>query len=197
MELTFNLQILISCFLGYFIGSIPFGLIITKIILSKDLRNFGSGNIGATNVLRTGNKFAAFLTLLFDILKGIVPIIFLNQFISENISVLSGLFAILGHCFPVWLKFRGGKGIATTIGVIFLLNWMSGCFLILLLLIIAFFTKISSLAAILSIIFNIFFIIYINSQHDYIIFLISIICLIRHHENIFRIINGTERKIKF
>ena len=197
MELTFNLQILISCFLGYFIGSIPFGLIITKIILSKDLRNFGSGNIGATNVLRTGNKFAAFLTLLFDILKGIVPVIFLNQFISENISVLSGLFAILGHCFPVWLKFRGGKGIATTIGVIFLLNWMSGCFLILLWLIIAFFTKISSLAAILSIIFNIFFIIYINSQHDYIIFLISIICLIRHHENIFRIINGTERKIKF
>ena len=197
MELTFNLQILISCFLGYFIGSIPFGLIITKIILSKDIRNIGSGNIGATNVLRTGNKFAALLTLLFDILKGIVPIIFLNQFISENISVLSGLFAILGHCFPVWLKFRGGKGIATTIGVIFLLNWMSGCFLILLWLIIAFFTKISSLAAILSIIFNIFFIIYINSQHDYIIFLISIICLIRHHENIFRIINGTERKIKF
>ena len=186
MELTFNLQILISCFLGYFIGSIPFGLIITKIILSKDLRNFGSGNIGATNVLRTGNKFAAFLTLLFDILKGIVPIIFLNQFISENISVLSGLFAILGHCFPVWLKFRGGKGVAASFGTILGIDFMMGISAVIVWLTVFIISRVSGLSAIVSFLL-LPFIVYIMKLDDFILifsFVNTLIILYSHKKNI-------------
>ena len=110
---------------SYLLGSIPFGLILTKIFLKKDLRKIGLKNIGATNVLRTGNKFIASLTLLLDIFKGIVPIL-ITKFYFQDLIYLSGLAAFLGHIFPVWLKFKGGKGVATYLGIIFALSFKLG-----------------------------------------------------------------------
>ncbi len=107
--------------MSYFIGSIPFGLILTKIFTGKDVREIGSGNIGATNVLRTGNKYLAAITLLLDVLKGYVAIIITKQYFPELI-IFSSLLVFLGHLFPVWLKFKGGKGVATYLGILFALS---------------------------------------------------------------------------
>ena len=115
------MDVLIVILFSYLSGSIPFGLILTKIFGDRDIRNIGSGNIGATNVLRTGNKFLAVLTLLLDILKGYIPVIIVQQYFPELIQ-LSCLLAFLGHIFPVWLKFKGGKGVATYLGILFALS---------------------------------------------------------------------------
>ena len=110
---------------SYLSGSIPFGLILTKIFLNKDLRKIGSKNIGATNVLRTGNKIVAGLTLFLDISKGIIPILITKEYFTDLIY-LSSLAALLGHIFPVWLKFKGGKGVATYLGILFCINFLLG-----------------------------------------------------------------------
>ena len=115
------MDVLIVILFSYLSGSIPFGLILTKIFGDQDVRNIGSGNIGATNVLRTGNKFLAALTLLLDILKGYIPVIIAQQYFPGLIQ-LSCLLAFLGHVFPVWLKFKGGKGVATYLGILFALS---------------------------------------------------------------------------
>ena len=112
---------------SYTIGSIPFGLILTKVFMKVDIRKVGSKNIGATNVLRTGNKYVALLTLALDIVKGLTPILITNYYYPDLI-LLSGLAAFLGHIFPVWLKFKGGKGVATYLGIIFILNIKLGIF---------------------------------------------------------------------
>ena len=117
-----NLEIIIVLFYSYFLGSIPFGLIITKIFLKQDIRNIGSGNIGSTNVLRTGNKSLAIATLLFDILKGYFSVLITLKFFNELIY-FSALICFIGHIFPVWLKFKGGKGVATYLGIIFGLSF--------------------------------------------------------------------------
>ena len=111
-------EIFLVFLLSYISGSIPFGLILTNLFLNKDLRKIGSKNIGATNVLRTGNKYIAAFTLLFDIFKGVAPVLITNHYFS-NLIYLSGLAAFLGHIFPVWLKFKGGKGVATYLGIVF------------------------------------------------------------------------------
>ncbi len=197
MELLNNINFIYSCIIGYFIGSVPFGLILTKFFLSKDIRDLGSGNIGATNVLRTGNKKIAFLTLLLDILKGIIPIYILNLFVSYEIATISGLFAVLGHCFPLWLYFKGGKGVATCVGVIFALDWIAGLLFILLWFLIAYFSRISSLAAIISLCLTTLYVFCLSFEQTFIIFGISIICISRHYENISRLLKGKENKIKF
>ena len=115
------MDIIIVILFSYLSGSIPFGLILTKIFGDQDIRNIGSGNIGATNVLRTGNKFLAALTLVLDILKGYIPVIIAQQYFPGLIQ-LSCLLAFLGHVFPVWLKFKGGKGVATYLGILFALS---------------------------------------------------------------------------
>jgi len=115
------MEYLIVIFFSYFSGSIPFGIILTKLFTNQDLRKIGSGNIGATNVLRTGNKFLAITTLIFDVIKGSVPIIIAREYFQELIE-LACIFAFLGHVFPVWLKFKGGKGVATYLGIITVLS---------------------------------------------------------------------------
>jgi acyl-phosphate glycerol 3-phosphate acyltransferase len=135
--------------LSYIFGSIPFGLILTKTFLNKDIRETGSKNIGATNVLTTGNKSVAILTLLLDIFKGVVPIL-VTKIYFPNLIYLSGLAAFLGHIFPVWLKFKGGKGVATYLGIIFALSLKLGLFFCVFWILVALITKYSSLASMIS-----------------------------------------------
>ena len=184
----------------YLVGSIPFALLIPKIFGLGDIRNIGSGNVGATNVLRTGNKFLAFVVLFLDVLKGLFPFIILNLY-SENIELLQTIFlchfAILGHIFPIWLKFKGGKGVATYIGFLFGINLVLGLFFLIIWLAVALITKYSSLSSLIATtIAPIYFI--IKSENYIAIFLIYLLAVIviKHRENIKRLLNRTENKIK-
>ena len=177
-------------------GSIPFGLILAKIILNKDLRKIGSKNIGATNVLRTGNKFIAALTLILDISKGIAPILITNYYFP-NLIYLSGLASFLGHIFPLWLKFKGGKGIATYLGVIFALSFNFGLLFCLSWFLIALITKYSSLSSIISaLIIFLISLVEKNFELNSYLFITFVIILYTHRQNIVRIKNKTEDKIK-
>ena len=189
-------EIFLIFFLSYISGSIPFGLILAKIILNKDLRKIGSKNIGATNVLRTGNKFIAALTLILDISKGIAPILITNYY-CPNLIYLSGLAAFLGHIFSIWLKFRGGKGVATYLGIIFVLSFKLGLFFCLSWLIIALITKYSSLSSIVSS-FIIFLISFLESNFELnlYLFITFVIIVYTHKQNIIRLKNKTEDRIK-
>jgi glycerol-3-phosphate acyltransferase PlsY len=140
----------IAALIGYLIGSVPFGLLLTKAAGLGDVRNIGSGNIGATNVLRTGNKKIAALTLLLDGLKGAVPVLLLNYFGGPQAGMIAGLAAMTGHIFPVWLGFKGGKGVATSLGVLFGLYWPLGFIFIGVWLALAFTFRISSIAALVT-----------------------------------------------
>ena len=115
------MDIIIICLISYQMGSIPFGFILTKIFLKKDIREIGSGNIGATNALRTGNKVLGYSTLILDILKAIIPVLYIKFYFSEFIYI-SSLCVFLGHVFPIWLKFHGGKGVATYVGILFVID---------------------------------------------------------------------------
>src|SRR5215469_8038670 len=137
------------CF-GYLLGSIPFGLVLTRLAGTQDLRAIGSGNIGATNVLRTGRKGLAAATLILDALKGTVAVLVAYRFGGQDLAVLAALGAFLGHLFPVWLKFQGGKGVATFIGLLIALVWPAALFFCLVWLAIAFLTRYSSLAALVA-----------------------------------------------
>jgi len=189
-------EIFLVFLLSYISGSIPFGLILTKLFLNKDIRKIGSKNIGATNVLRTGNKFIAGLTLSLDIFKGVAPILITNYYFP-NLIYLSGLMAFLGHIFPVWLKFKGGKGIATYLGIIFALSLKLGLFFCLSWILIAFITKYSSLSSIVSalVIFLVSFL-ENNFELNLFLFITFVIILYTHKQNIVRLKNKTEDKIK-
>ena len=190
------MDIIIVILFSYLSGSIPFGLILTKIFGDQDIRNIGSGNIGATNVLRSGNKFLAALTLVLDILKGYIPVIIAQQYFPGLIQ-LSCLLAFLGHVFPVWLKFKGGKGVATYLGILFCINYLFGFIFICSWLIIFFITKFSSLSSILaslSIPVYLFFLDNFQSKYFYIIMFVLI--FYTHRENIKRLINKEESKTK-
>ena len=121
------MEISLIILISYLLGSIPFGFLLTKIILKKDIREIGSGNIGATNVLRTGNKIIGYSTLILDILKAVIPILFIKMQFPEFIFI-SSLAVFLGHVFPIWLKFNGGKGVATYVGILFCINYILGFF---------------------------------------------------------------------
>ena len=189
-------EIFLVFLLSYVSGSIPFGLILTKLFLNKDIREIGSKNIGATNVLRTGNKFIAGLTLLLDISKGVAPI-FITNYYFPNLIYLSGLMAFLGHIFPVWLKFKGGKGVATYLGIVFALSLKLGLFFCVSWILIAFITKYSSFSSILSalIIFLISFL-ENNFELNSFLFITFVITLYTHRQNIVRLKNKNEDKIK-
>ena len=181
---------------SYLLGSIPFGLILTKIFLKKDLRKIGSKNIGATNVLRTGNKFIASLTLLLDIFKGIVPIL-ITKIYFQDLIYLSGLAAFLGHIFPVWLKFKGGKGVATYLGIIFALSFKLGFLFCLSWLLIVYITKYSSLSSIIStLVIFLFSFLDNNFELNSYLFIAFLIIVFTHRQNIIRLKNQTEDKIK-
>tara|TARA_B100002052_G_C15495682_1_gene424852 strand:- start:15 stop:596 length:582 start_codon:yes stop_codon:yes gene_type:complete len=189
-------EIFLIFFLSYISGSIPFGLILTNLFLKKDIRKIGSKNIGATNVLRTGNKLIAILTLFLDIFKGITPVLITNYYFP-NLIYLSGLMAFLGHIFPVWLKFKGGKGVATYLGIIFALSFKLGSLFCVTWLLIIFITKYSSVSSIISALI-IFLISFLgnNSELNLFLFIVFVIILYTHRKNIVRLKNKTEDKIK-
>ena len=182
--------------ISYFSGSIPFGLILTKIFLNRDLRKIGSKNIGATNVLRTGNKTIAGLTLFLDIIKGIIPILITKEYFTDLIY-LSSLAAFLGHIFPVWLRFKGGKGVATYLGIIFILSFNLGVIFCVSWILISIASKYSSLSSILSTMI-VFIVSFFNNNFELTsyLFITIIIILYTHRQNIVRIKNKSEDKIK-
>ena len=187
----------------YFFGSIPFAYILPKIFGLGDIRNLGSGNVGATNVLRAGNKLLAFIVLAFDIIKGFAPIFILKNYyhneLSEIIILFIGSAAILGHIFPIWLKFKGGKGVATYIGFLFAINYIFGIIFIITWLLIAFLKKYSSLASITSLVLLPLFVMLFSYEKQiiYLLILINLIIISKHYSNIYRLINKSETKIKF
>ena len=183
--------------LSYLLGSIPFGLLLTHIFTDKDLRTIGSGNIGATNVLRTGNKALALATLLLDLAKGALAIILVSMLVSSEISaVIVGLAAILGHCFPVWLKFKGGKGVATAFGVLLAAVPWAGFVAACTWGIVAGFFRISSLAALCAAaIAPLATLLIYGVMPAIITVLITLLIFWRHTDNIKRLLAGEEPKI--
>lgn len=187
---------------AYIMGSIPFGLILTRLFGGGDIRDIGSGNIGATNVLRTGKRSIAALTLILDVGKGAVAVLLAKHFADGNVAALAGLIAIIGHCFPVWIGFKGGKGVATYLAVMSALDIRLGLIFAVLWLGTAFFTRYSSLAALVATMGGTIgaFILDSNSMDnaDLIpVFMIVMTGLIwtRHHANIGRLLSGQETKI--
>tara|TARA_B100000579_G_scaffold399624_1_gene380699 strand:+ start:498 stop:1073 length:576 start_codon:yes stop_codon:yes gene_type:complete len=183
-------------FLSYLIGSIPFGFLLTKIFLEKDIRKIGSGNIGATNALRTGNKLIGYSTLALDIGKAVILLLIIKFYFSEYLFA-SSIAVFLGHVFPIWLKFKGGKGVATYVGILFCINIYLVIVFIVSWLVIFTLTKYSSLASMLSSLFvpiTSYFLLGDNNYYFYIIF--SLLILITHRENIKRLKNNTESKTK-
>ena len=177
-------------------GSIPFGYILTKVFLKKDIREIGSGNIGATNALRTGNKSIGYLTLTFDILKAAIPVLFIKINYPDLIHI-SALSVFIGHVFPVWMKFKGGKGVATYVGILICMSLNLGIVFIISWLIIFFISKYSSLGSILSsLIIPIF--IFFNSNYEikYFFIIMFVFILYTHRENVKRLINKEESKTK-
>ena len=183
-------------FLSYLIGSIPFGFLLTKIFLKKDIREIGSGNIGATNALRTGNKLIGYSTLTLDISKAVILLLIIKFNFSEYLFT-SSIAVFLGHVFPIWLKFKGGKGVATYVGILFCINIYLVIVFIVSWLVIFTLTKYSSLASMLSSLFvplTSYFLLGDNNYYFYIIF--GLLILITHRENIKRLKNNTESKTK-
>lgn len=181
---------------GYLLGSIPFGLVLTKLAGHGDIRKIGSGNIGATNVLRTGRKGLAAATLLLDGAKGAVAVLIAGIW-SQDLAVLAGGGAMLGHCFPVWLGFKGGKGVATALGILLAIAWPVGLFACLTWLVMAVVFRYSSVAALTAIAASpVFAWSLADPQRAYLAALIAVLVWIRHHENIRRLLKGEESKIK-
>ena len=188
-------EVLLVISLSYILGSIPSGIIFAKIFKLKDLRTIGSGNTGTTNVLRTGNYTAAALTLILDFGKACLAI-YLSQIVNEKLILISSLAILIGHIFPLWLEFKGGKGFACYLGIIFMINLYLFIFISLIWLITFFAKRISSLSALLSCLSGILIsIIYFNSNIVLVV-LLTILIFVTHLENIKRLINGTETKIK-
>ena len=202
------MDIIIVILFSYLSGSIPFGLILTKIFGGRDIRNIGSGNIGATNVLRTGNKFLAALTLLLDILKGYIPVIIAQQFFPGLIQ-LSCLLAFLGHIFPFWLKFKGGKGVATYLGILLALSVQLGLLFMFTWLTVSLIFRYSSLSSMFSSL-TVFVVTlikdaslqsidsntYVAEEIKLILFIFFVLIILTHRKNISNLKNKTEHKIK-
>ena len=187
---------LIVGIVSYLMGSIPFGLILTKIFLNKDIRDIGSGNIGATNALRTGNKFIGYSTLILDIVKAIIPVIFVKINYPDLIYIAS-LCAFLGHVFPIWLKFKGGKGVATYVGILFSINLILGIIFAASWGIVFLIFRYSSLSSIISSISIPIYILITEQISNTIFFSIMFILIFfTHRENIKRLKNKEESKTK-
>ena len=180
---------------SYLCGSIPFGFLLTKFFLKKDIRKMGSGNIGATNVLRTGNKLIGYSTLTLDVLKAIVPLIIIKFNLPEFIFV-SSLSIFLGHVFPVWLKFKGGKGVATYVGMLFCINYILGFIFIISWFIVFILSKYSSLSSMIASLSIPIFCFFIYNENFYFFTMMFILVFLTHRENIKRLINNTESKSK-
>jgi acyl phosphate:glycerol-3-phosphate acyltransferase len=185
--------------LGYLLGSIPFGLLLTRMAGLGDIRAIGSGNIGATNVLRTGNKGLALATLVLDGGKGAAAVL-LARIFSEDLTVIAGAAAFIGHLFPIWLRFKGGKGVATALGTLLALNWEVGVLCCATWLVVAFVFRYSSLSALLAIALSPVYLYFLGTPpqvwpQTYLAIGLAVLVWIRHHENIRRLVKGAEPKI--
>lgn len=190
------MQLFLSAILGYVLGSVPFGLLLTKLAGLGDVRKLGSGNIGATNVLRTGNKPIAIATLLCDVLKGTIPVLIAAHYYGFNASLVAGFAAMAGHIFPVWLGFKGGKGVATLIGVLVGLDWPIALIFLAVWLAFAFAFKFSSLAALASsMLLPIWALLLGHLELALPLALLAVIVWITHRANISRLMNKSESKI--
>jgi len=182
--------------IGYLLGSIPSGVVIARVMGLGNLRDIGSGNIGATNVLRTGNKKAAALTLLFDAGKGAVAVLLARALVGEDAAQLAGLAAFLGHCFPVWLKFKGGKGVATYFGIAFAMSLFAGAIAGVIWLAVAAISRYSSMAALMTGGWMPVFIVLFGNNQMFLLFaVLAVLIYVRHGANIKRLRSGTETKI--
>ena len=209
------MNIFLISLMSYFLGSIPFGLLLTKIFTGKDVREIGSGNIGATNVLRTGNKYLAAITLTLDVLKGYVVIIVTKQYFPDLI-LFSSLLVFLGHLFPVWLKFKGGKGVATYLGILFALSLQLSLLFIFTWLVVSLIFKYSSVSSMFSSL-TVFVVSLIRETAlplltlmtteqtkntnlpvgmSFILFIFFILIVFAHRKNISNLKNKTEQKIR-
>ncbi|WP_137111059.1 glycerol-3-phosphate 1-O-acyltransferase PlsY [Rhodobacter sp. SY28-1] len=189
-------MLLLTAALGYLLGSIPFGVLVTRAMGLGDLRQIGSGNIGATNVLRTGNKGAALATLLLDGGKGAVAVLLARWLVGEDAAQVAGLAAFLGHLFPVWLRFKGGKGVATFIGVLLALNGLVGLAVCVTWLLGVVVTRTSSIAALVAAAASGLFVLALTDGSLLLLTLIlTVLIYVRHSENLKRIKAGTEPKI--
>lgn len=191
-----DINLIIVAIYSYLLGSIPFGLILTKLFLKKDIRDVGSGNIGTTNVLRTGKKSLAAATLLLDLLKGYLSVVITFYYFEDLISY-SALLCFVGHIFPIWLKFKGGKGVATYLGVILALSYKFFLIFAICWLALAFLLRFASLSSIVStLIVFVYSYFFENNNYSLILFVFFIIILYTHRENIVRLKNSSENKIK-
>ena len=202
------MEIISVVLLSYLSGSIPFGLILTKFFSGQDVRKIGSGNIGATNVLRIGNKYLAAATLILDILKGYVPVVITQQFFPEYLQ-LSALMAFVGHVFPVWLKFRGGKGVATYLGILFALSYGLSFLFIFTWIVVSLIFKYSSISSMFSSLTVLAVTLFrenaikaidpnfvFAANIKLILFIFFILIVFTHRKNVSNLKNGTEQKIK-
>lgn len=182
--------------IGYLLGSIPSGVILARVMGLGNLRDIGSGNIGATNVLRTGNKSAAALTLLFDAFKGVIAVLLARALAAEDAAQLAGLMAFIGHCFPVWLRFAGGKGVATYFGIIFALVWPIGLVAAAIWLAVAAITRFSSLAALMAAGWSPVAMVFLGYDSTFMLgIVLGALIYLRHWANIQRLRRGEETRI--
>jgi len=189
------MEYLIIALGSYFLGSIPFGFILTKIFLKKDIRNIGSGNIGATNALRTGNKLLGYATLILDITKAILPVLFV-KFNYPDYIFIAALSTFLGHVFPVWLKFKGGKGVATYVGILFSINLIFGLVFIISWAVTFLISKYSSLSSLVASLIVPLYLIIFDNYNSIFFFIMFVLIFYTHRENIKRLKNKKENKTK-
>ena len=190
-----DINLIIVAVYSYLLGSIPFGLVLTKIFLKKDIREIGSGNIGTTNVLRTGKKSLAVATLVLDLLKGYFSIVITFTYF-ENLISYSALICFIGHIFPIWLKFKGGKGVATYLGVILALSYKFFLIFGITWLVLSFLFRYASLSSIISSLIVFVYSYFFINKFSLILFIFFVIIIYTHRENIVRLKNSEESKIK-
>ena len=189
------MEIIVISILSYFMGSIPFGFILTKIFLKKDIRDIGSGNIGATNALRTGNKSLGYGTLFLDVIKAVIPVIYVKLNYPDYIFIAS-LCVFLGHVFPIWLKFKGGKGVATYVGILFSINLTIGFVFIGVWFFTFLISKYSSLSSLLGTLSIPIYLLFFTNQNLVFFFIMFILIFYTHRENVKRLKNKEESKTK-
>lgn len=182
---------------SYLLGSIPFGLIFAKVLSDKDIRKVGSGNIGTANIIRNVGLVAGVLTFLCDFLKGLIPVLLGLRYFDERIAFLAGLLSVMGHIFPIFLQFKGGKGVATAFGVMLGFNYVTALLSFVVFLVVILFVRISSVASLLATVSNLFFNLFISFNKNIVVLNVVLLILIffRHRENIIRIMKGEEPRM--
>jgi acyl phosphate:glycerol-3-phosphate acyltransferase len=196
-DFSYTWPFLVGAVVAYLLGSIPFGLVLTKLGGYGDIRHIGSGNIGATNVLRTGNKGLAALTLLFDAGKGALAVALAEQ-LGRDMAAIAAVFAFLGHLFPIWLAFKGGKGVATSGGILLAYAWPVGLAAAATWLVLALLTRYSSLAALMAAVLSPLYawLLTRDPQTTQVVALLAVVIVLRHNANIRRLLKGEESKIR-